>query len=125
LNSERENSSSHGRIHAAMCAIALERPEEVEVSINELYKNRAMYDSLVTSHYSGQEVFNVDANGALPKIYHDALIFPENNHEITLLKAVPNWLEKGKLKGIRIRTRDRKSASLNSTHISISYTVFS
>lgn len=102
LNSERENSSSHGRIHAAMCAIALERPEDVEVSINELYKNRAMYDSLVTSHYSGQEVFNVDANGALPKIYHDSLIFPENNHEITLLKAVPNWLEKGKLKGIRI-----------------------
>ena len=102
LNSKRENSSSHGRIHAAMCAISLERPEDVKTSINELYKNRAMYDSLITSHYSGQEVFNVDANGALPKIYHDALIYPENNHEITLLKAVPNWLEKGTIKGIRI-----------------------
>lgn len=102
LNSDRENSSSHGKIHAAMCAISFERPEDVATSINELYQNRAMYDSLVTSHYNNQEVFNVDANGALPKIYHDSLIYPETSNAVTLLKAVPNWLEKGSIKGFKL-----------------------
>lgn len=102
LNSESNNSSSHGRIHAAMCAISFERPEEVESSIEMLLKNRAMYDTLVTSHYNNQEVFNVDANGALPKIYHDALLYTEKNHEFTLLKAAPKWLKKGIISGIAL-----------------------
>jgi hypothetical protein len=100
LNPDSVNSSSHGRIHAAMCAIALERPTEVELSIEMLLKNRAMYDTLVTSHYNNQEVFNIDANGALPKIYHDALLYTEKKYEFTLMKAVPKWLEKGIISGI-------------------------
>lgn len=102
LNEEGETSSSHGRMHAAMCAISLERSNDLEDAINELLLNGAMYDSLVTSHYNHQEVFNVDANGALPKIYQDALLYPESDSEITLFKAMPKWLQKGSLSGVHL-----------------------
>ena len=100
LNKEGETSSSHGRMHAAMCAISLEREEDVESALDELILNHAWYDSLVTAHYNEQEVFNIDANGAIPKIYHDALIYAESETTFTLFKALPSWLSKGKAKGI-------------------------
>lgn len=102
LSEDGDTSSSHGRIHAAMCAIALERTGDIEKAVNELIKNRAFYSSLVTSHYNEQNVFNVDANGAFPKVVHDALLYSENRTEVTLFKAVPSWLSKGKLCGVRL-----------------------
>ena len=100
LNEEGETSSSHGRVHAAMCAISLERPADMEKALDELILHHAWFDSLVTSHYNDQEVFNIDANGALPKIYHDALIYPESETTFTLFKALPSWLSQGTLKGL-------------------------
>lgn len=102
LNEEQENSSSHGRMHAAMIAITLERPEDFSASLNELIVNHSFYDSLVTSHYNQQEVFNVDSNGAIPKLIHDALIYWQQDEGLVLFKAVPDWLQKGVLKGIKL-----------------------
>lgn len=100
LNEDGETSSSHGRMHAAMCAISLERPEDVGTAVDELILHHAWYDSLTTAHYNNQEVFNIDANGALPKIYHDALIYPESEMTFTLFKALPSWLSQGAINGI-------------------------
>lgn len=102
LSVDADTSSSHGRMHAAMCAIALERTEDMEKALNELMLNRAFYSSLVTSHYNDQNVFNVDANGSFPKVIHDALIYSENLNEVTLFKAVPAWLSKGELFGVNL-----------------------
>lgn len=102
LNEEQENSSSHGRMHAAMIAITLERPDDFSASLNELIVNHSFYDSLVTSHYNQQEVFNIDSNGAIPKLIHDSLLYWQQDEGLVLFKAAPEWLQKGVLKGIRL-----------------------
>lgn len=102
LNEQQENSSSHGRMHAAMIATALERPEDFSASLNELILNRSFYDSLVTSHYNQQEVFNIDSNGAIPKLIHDSLVYWNPDEGLELFKSTPEWLKKGKLSGIKL-----------------------
>ncbi|WP_080145910.1 glycosyl hydrolase family 95 catalytic domain-containing protein [Marinilactibacillus piezotolerans] len=102
LNENGDTSSSHGRMHAAMCAIALERKEIVEASLEALATNQAFYSSLATSHYNNREVFNMDANGSLPKVLHDSLIYVEKAGVVTLFKAVPCWMSSGTLKGVRL-----------------------
>lgn len=100
LNDQADTSSSHGRIHAIMCGISLERLEEVTESFELLIRRRAMYSTMVTSHYDHGEVFNVDTNGAFPKVIHDCLCYMETPEHLTLFKLVPYWLEKGKMSGI-------------------------
>ncbi|MEC6748204.1 glycoside hydrolase N-terminal domain-containing protein [Marinilactibacillus sp. XAAS-LB27] len=102
LSEDGDTSSSHGRIHAAMCGIALERPNEVEAALRELVINESFFPSLATAHYNQAHVFNVDANGSYPKVLHDALIYTEADGVLTLFKAMPSWLSKGSLKGIRL-----------------------
>lgn len=102
LNEDGDTSSSHGRMHAAMCAIAMERSRDVESAIGELVRNQSFFPSLATSHYNHQNVFNVDANGSFPKIIHDALIYVEKPGVVSLFKAVPSWLEKGTIKGVKL-----------------------
>lgn len=100
LNEQADTSSSHGRIHAIMTGTSLERLEEVTESFELLVRRRAMYPTMVTSHYDHGEVFNVDANGALPKVIHDCLCYMETPHHLTLFKVVPYWLEKGRISGV-------------------------
>lgn len=102
LNEQQENSSSHGRMHAAMIATALERPDDFSTSLNELILNHSFYDSLVTSHYNQQEVFNIDSNGAIPKLIHDSLVYWNPKEGLELFKSTPEWLKKGKLAGIKL-----------------------
>jgi hypothetical protein len=102
LSDDGDTSSSHGRMHAAMCAIAMERSEDLEKALGALVMNQSFFPSLATSHYNHQTVFNVDANGSFPKVIHDALIYSEEPGVISLFKAVPSWLKKGTLKGIRL-----------------------
>ncbi|WP_208559470.1 glycosyl hydrolase family 95 catalytic domain-containing protein [Marinilactibacillus kalidii] len=102
LSEDGDTSSSHGRIHAAMCGIALERSKEVEAALRELVINESFFPSLATAHYNQAHVFNVDANGSFPKVLHDALIYSEADGLLTLFKATPTWLNKGALSGIRL-----------------------
>lgn len=102
MNPKSGNTSSHGRMHAAMCAISLGRTADLERSLEEFLYNRAYFNSLITAHYNHQEVFNVDANGALPRIYQDALLYVPKEGVLNLFQAVPKWLTKGKLKGVRL-----------------------
>jgi len=104
-NSEGDTTSSHGRMHASMCALSLEDEERVAQSLEALILEHAFMDSLATAHYSEKEVFNMDANGSIPKVIHDCLLYAEHNHSLTVLKAVPYFLKKGRLKGIYLPNR--------------------
>lgn len=104
-NLEGDTTSSHGRMHAAMCAISLEQVNKVTQSLEALILENAFMDSLATAHYSGKEVFNVDANGSLPKVIHDCLVYSEYDESITILKTVPYFLNKGRLRGIYLPNR--------------------
>ncbi|PRY81358.1 glycosyl hydrolase family 95 catalytic domain-containing protein [Alkalibacterium olivapovliticus] len=125
MSSDGDTSSSHGRMHAAMCAVALERPNDVEKAIGELIRNRSFFPSFASSHYNHQNVFNLDANGSFPKIVHDALMYTEKSGVLTLFKAVPYWLQSGTLKGIRLPnqvTVNHFSWDLNKGTFSLSLT---
>lgn len=102
MSTDGDTTSSHGRMHAAMCAVALERPNDVEMSMGELIRNRSFFPSFASSHYNQQTVFNLDANGSFPKILHDTLLYSEEPGVLTLFKAVPRWLKAGTLKGVHL-----------------------
>ncbi|MEK4748205.1 glycoside hydrolase N-terminal domain-containing protein [Niallia sp. FSL W8-0177] len=100
-NIEGDTTSSHGRMHAAMCAISLEQTKEVTESLEALVLENAFMDSLATAHYRDKNIFNVDANGSLPKVIHDCLIYSEHeDSSVTILKTVPYFLSRGKATGI-------------------------
>ncbi|MDE1549101.1 glycosyl hydrolase family 95 catalytic domain-containing protein [Jeotgalibaca caeni] len=99
-NKDSGNTSSHGRMHAAMCALALGRTSDLQRSLEEFIKNRAFYNSLISAHYNHQNVFNIDANGALPRIYQDAVLYPTEKEKVSLFQAVPDSLETGELRGV-------------------------
>lgn len=99
-NEDSGNTSSHGRMHAAMCAISLQKNKALEESMEQFIMNRAFYDSLISAHYNNQNVFNVDANGSIPRIYQDALLYPKAKGKLVVFQSVPYWLSEGKLKGV-------------------------
>lgn len=101
LNKEADTSSTHGRMHSALCATQFHMPDLVEEVFHLLVKNNCFYTSLMMSHYNDQEVFNVDGNGALPQVVHEMLV-DYSHHRLTLLGALPNSLKQGEIRGIRL-----------------------
>jgi 5-methyltetrahydrofolate--homocysteine methyltransferase len=61
-------------MHAALCATRLNNPEVAYEAILMMVLKDSMYPTLVTSHYNNFDVFNVDANGAIPQIINEMLI---------------------------------------------------
>lgn len=108
-NDNADTSSSHGRMHAALCAIQFNRKDLVYEILQMMVENDAMYSSMITSHYNNQEVFNVDANGAIPQIINEMLVDAVPG-SIILLRALPNQLSKGSIQGVllpkQIRVQD-------------------
>ena len=42
----------------------------------------------------------MDSNGALPRIYQDALLYVKKKGWLNVFQAVPYWLTKGRLSGV-------------------------
>ncbi|MFC4388787.1 glycoside hydrolase N-terminal domain-containing protein [Gracilibacillus marinus] len=101
LNEEGNTSSTHGRMHSALCATQFHMPELIEDIFWLLVKNDCFYSSLMMSHYNQQEVFNVDGNGAFPQVIHEMLA-DVSNGRLTLLGSIPKTMEKGEIKGFRL-----------------------
>ncbi|SER51112.1 Glycosyl hydrolase family 65, N-terminal domain [Gracilibacillus ureilyticus] len=101
LNENGDTTSTHGRMHSALCATQFHMSELVEEIFHLLVKNDCFYTSLMMSHYDNQEVFNVDGNGALPQVIHEMLV-DNSNKRLTLLGALPASLPSGEIKGIRL-----------------------
>ncbi|GAA4073681.1 glycosyl hydrolase family 95 catalytic domain-containing protein [Amphibacillus indicireducens] len=101
LNEEGETTSTHGRMHTALCATQFHMPELIKEVIMLVINNNCFYPSLMMSHYDNQEVFNVDGNGAFPQVIHEMLV--DYHHEtLYLLQALPSDLDCGELSGVRL-----------------------
>jgi hypothetical protein len=98
-NPEADTSSTHGRMHAALCATQFNQQDLIYEIFQMMIVNDAIYPTLMTSHYNNQDVFNVDGNGSMPQIIHEMLI-DGTPGVIKLLYALPNQIAKGKISGV-------------------------
>ncbi|SFL52131.1 Glycosyl hydrolase family 65, N-terminal domain [Gracilibacillus orientalis] len=101
LNEDGDTTSTHGRMHSALCATQFHRHDLIEDIFRLLIDHNCFYSSLMMSHYNEQNVFNVDGNGALPQVVHEMLA-DFSNGRLTLLGAIPSSLPKGEITGIRL-----------------------
>ncbi|RCW74776.1 glycosyl hydrolase family 95 catalytic domain-containing protein [Saliterribacillus persicus] len=101
LSEDGNTTSTHGRMHAALCATQFHMPDLIEEVFTLLLLNDCFYSSLMMSHYNNREVFNVDGNGALPQVVHEMLI-DYSNQRLTLLGALPHIFPKGNLQGVQL-----------------------
>ncbi|SHM98594.1 glycosyl hydrolase family 95 catalytic domain-containing protein [Gracilibacillus kekensis] len=101
LNEEGDTSSTHGRMHSALCATQFHMPDLIEDIFRLLIKNNCFYSSLIMSHYNEQEIFNVDGNGALPQVVHE-MIIDYSNDRLTILGALPKSIPYGEIRGVRL-----------------------
>ena len=72
--------------------------------LTEFLRRDFCFDSLMTSHYPGREVFNADASCALPGLLIEALVDAEPGR-VELLPAVPASMPAGRLRGVRTVAR--------------------
>ncbi|MBM7541599.1 glycosyl hydrolase family 95 catalytic domain-containing protein [Amphibacillus cookii] len=101
LNDDGDTTSTHGRMHTALCATQFHMPELIKEVIMLVIKNNCFYPSLMMSHYHNLEVFNVDGNGAFPQVIHEMLV--DYHHQtLYLLQALPDDLDRGVIKGVKL-----------------------
>lgn len=101
LNEDGDTTSTHGRMHTALCATQFHMPELIKEVIMLVIKNNCFYPSLMMSHYNHLEVFNVDGNGAFPQVIHESLV--DYHHKtLYLMQSLPKELDQGELSGVRL-----------------------
>jgi len=100
-NKDGDTSSTHGRMHAALCATRLNISDVAYEALEMMVLSNSMYPTLMTSHYNDYNIFNVDGNGAIPQIINEMLLYGEVG-KITILGAVPSVLANGTLSGISL-----------------------
>jgi hypothetical protein len=101
INADGEQ-SSHGRSHMGLAAAYLRLAEEGYGRVAIMAIRRSMYPSLMCSHEPNQQIFNVDANGAIPEIVNRMLVSSQPGL-LDLLPALPAALPKGSIRGILAR----------------------
>ncbi|UOQ85114.1 glycosyl hydrolase family 95 catalytic domain-containing protein [Gracilibacillus salinarum] len=101
LNEEGDTSSTHGRMHSALCATQFHMPALIDDIFRLLITNNCFFSSLMMSHYNEQNIFNVDGNGAMPQVVHEMLV-DYSNHRLTLLGAIPASIASGTIRGVRL-----------------------
>lgn len=101
LNDDGDTTSTHGRMHTALCATQFHRSDLIKEVFMLLIKNNCFFPSLMMSHYNHQEVFNVDGNGAFPQVIHEMLV--DYHHDtLYVLQALPTDINCGELHGVRL-----------------------
>ncbi|KAF0094869.1 MAG: alpha-L-fucosidase [Puniceicoccaceae bacterium 5H] len=100
----RKNSetSSHGRMHLALCAARLGRGDDIWEILTRMAAYGAIYDSMASAHYEHGGIFNMDANGGIPEILNRVLV-DSLPGELTLLQGLPEAMEQGEVKGLAAR----------------------
>ncbi len=94
--------TSHGRMHLALCAARLGRGEEVWELLTRMAAGGSIYPSMASAHYERGKVFNMDANGAMPEVINGCLL-QSRVGEVELLPALPGALPRGEIRGLRAR----------------------
>ncbi|MEA3189334.1 MAG: alpha-L-fucosidase 2 [Chthoniobacter sp.] len=103
--------ASHGRMHLGLSAARLGRSEEVWELLSRMATGVSIYPSMGSAHYEKGKTFNMDANGAMPEIINNALVFSLPG-QLDLLPALPKAMASGTVKGLLARGQIR----LNSLH---------
>lgn len=96
-----DTSSAHGLIHLALQASRLKRLDLVEQNINRFSRRGYLYNSLITSHEPGHQIYNLDAVLSFPRLLMEMLAFTEPG-QLELLPAWPASYPDGNIKGMRI-----------------------
>jgi len=100
-NKDGDTSSTHGRMHAALCATRLNMSDVAYEALEMMVLSNSIYPTLMTSHYNEHNIFNVDGNGAIPQIINEMLLYGEVG-KLTILGAIPSVLTSGTLSGISL-----------------------
>ncbi|MFW5857590.1 MAG: glycosyl hydrolase family 95 catalytic domain-containing protein [Planctomycetota bacterium] len=117
--------ATHRRMHAALCAARLGRGETIWAVLTQLVTGKAIFPSLMMSHFDNHQVFNVDGNGALPEVVHRMLVRAVPG-SVELLPALPAALPRGRIGGLRLAGRlelrnlawDRDAATVTAVLVS-------
>lgn len=99
---KNNETSSHGRMHLGLCAARLGRGDDIWEILTRMAGHGAIYPGMATAHYEKGAIFNMDANGGIPEILHNALVYSRPGH-IDLLPALPAALPRGEIRGLRAR----------------------
>ncbi|ENH97843.1 hypothetical protein J416_03226 [Gracilibacillus halophilus YIM-C55.5] len=100
-NEDSDNTSTHGRMHAALCATQFHMPALIDEIFKQLVDGKCFFSSLMMSHYEQQEIFNVDGNGAFPQVIHEMLV-DYKDQRLVLLGALPDSIPHGEIRGMQL-----------------------
>lgn len=121
-NPDADTSSTHGRMHAALCATQFGEKDLIYEIFQMMIKNNSMYSTLMTSHYNNKEVFNVDGNGAIPQIINEMIIDGVPG-KVKVLQALPDQLSQGKIEGVSLAQQikvEKMTWDLENNHVHLS-----
>ncbi|MEQ4722156.1 glycoside hydrolase family 95-like protein [Nonomuraea sp. B19D2] len=99
-----ENVSAHGSLHRALAAARLKDGELAWANVRKILDNGMFFDSLMSSHNPGREIYNADAAISLPGVFLELLVYSRPGI-VELLPALPSALERGRVSGVRCRGR--------------------
>ena len=99
---DNNSQSSHGRMHMGLIAARLGRGAEVGEILNLMAASGAIHPSMATAHYERGRTFNMDANGGMPEIINNSLLFCWEG-TLQILPALPPQMKSGCVKGLRLR----------------------
>jgi alpha-L-fucosidase 2 len=102
----QENSSAHGIVHRAQIAARLKDPYFVFQNLKQILETGFVNDSFSTCHNPYVAHAFPDAQGALPTIVLESILYSRPG-VLEPLPAVPWCWPKGKLKGMAARTAAR------------------
>lgn len=105
-NRESENEASHALVHRSLIAARLKDRQSLTTALTSLMNHKIHYDSLLTNHdYDRGSGYCTDFAIGYNGIINESLLFSYDN-EIEILPAPPlTGFEKGKITGLRTRTR--------------------
>ena len=98
---EFNTSSAHGLIHLALQVTRLKDTAKVRQNLDRLGRRGYLYESLVTSHEPGQQIYNLDAVLSFPRLLLEMLVFTEPGR-MELLPAWPAAYPDGSVRGVRL-----------------------
>ncbi|GAA3211339.1 glycosyl hydrolase family 95 catalytic domain-containing protein [Nonomuraea helvata] len=99
-----ENLSAHGSLHRALAAARLKDGELAWANVRKILDNGMFFDSLMSSHNPGREIYNADAAISLPGVLLELLVHSRPG-VVELLPALPSALGRGRVTGVRCRGR--------------------
>jgi alpha-L-fucosidase 2 len=99
---KNNETSSHGRMHLGLIAARLGRGEDIWEILTRMAAYNAIYPSMATAHYEKGAIFNMDANGGIPEVLNNALVFALPG-QLDLLPALPKAMASGEIRGLLAR----------------------